>query len=196
MASEADRLLDRDIHAFIFSDNVSVEDEVALKRAARDRGLLVMGPDCGTASLGGLPMAFANEVTHGSIGLVGASGTGLQEVMVQIDRLGGGVSHAIGLGGRDLGAEVGGISCLQALRALDDGCAHPHAIVLDQQASGAESARPCHRCRPHAVQAGRRAPARRAARRLEVDGNVHYARTLEEAARVAVALAGRRARAT
>ena len=105
---------------FIFSDNVSIEDEVALKLAARDRGLLVMGPDCGTASLAGLPIAFANEVHDGSIGLVGASGTGLQAVMVQIDRLGGGVSHAIGLGGRDLGAEVGGISCLQALRALDD----------------------------------------------------------------------------
>ena len=69
-----------------------------------------MGPDCGTGSLGGLPLAFANEVHDGSIGLVGASGTGLQEVMVQIDRLGGGVSHAIGLGGRDLGAEVGGIT--------------------------------------------------------------------------------------
>ena len=96
VASETRRLLDRGIHVLIFSDNVSVEDEVALKLAARDRGLLVMGPDCGTASLAGLPIAFANEVREGSIGLVGASGTGLQAVMVQIDRLGGGVSHAMG----------------------------------------------------------------------------------------------------
>src|SRR5262245_11541299 len=102
VASEVHRLLDRDIHAFIFSDNVSVEDEVALKRRACERGLLVMGPDCGTGSLGGLPLGFANEVHAGSIGLVAASGTGLQEVMVQIDRHGGGVSHAIGVGGRDL----------------------------------------------------------------------------------------------
>ena len=105
-------------NVFIFSDNVSVDVEVALKSRARERGLLVMGPDCGTGSIGGLPLGFANVVHAGKIGLVGASGTGLQEVMVQIDRLGGGVSHAIGLGGRDLSAEVGGITCLQALRAL------------------------------------------------------------------------------
>src|SRR5918994_6491098 len=90
VASEVHALLDRNIHAFIFSDNVSIEDEVALKRKARERGLLVMGPDCGTGSLHGLPLAFTNVVHEGSIGLVGASGTGLQEIMVQIDRLGGG----------------------------------------------------------------------------------------------------------
>ena len=105
VAAEVRRLLDRDIHVFIFSDNVSIDDEVALKRKARERGLLVMGPDCGTGSIGGFPLAFANAVHEGDIGLVGASGTGLQEVMVQIDALGGGVSHAIGLGGRDLSAE-------------------------------------------------------------------------------------------
>ena len=108
---------------------MSIEDEVALKRRARERGLLVMGPDCGTGSIRGLPLAFANVVHEGSIGLVGASGTGLQEIMVQIDRLGGGVSHAIGLGGRDLSAEVGGITCLQALRALDADAA-TDAVVL------------------------------------------------------------------
>ena len=73
-----------------------------------------MGPDLRTASIGGLPLGFANVVHAGNIGLVGASGTGLQEVMVQIDQLRGGVSHAIGLGGRDLSARVGGITCLQA----------------------------------------------------------------------------------
>ena len=189
VASEARRLLDRGIHAFVFSDNVSVEDEVALKRAARERGLLVMGPDCGTASLGGLPSRSPTRCREGSIGLVGASGTGLQEVMVQIDRLGGGVSHAIGLGGRDLGAEVRGISCLQALRALDDDAAHQHDRA-HQQASGPERARRRDRRRR------RRSPSRSsrtcsASRpQAEVDGNVHYARTLEETARVAVELAG------
>src|SRR5262245_55219852 len=85
VAPEVHALLDRNIHAFIFSDNVSIEDEVAFKRRALERGLLVMGPDCGTGSLHVLPLAFANVVHEGSIGLVGASGTGLQEIMVQID---------------------------------------------------------------------------------------------------------------
>ena len=188
VASETRRLLDRGIHALIFSDNVSIEDEVALKLAARDRGLLVMGPDCGTASLAGLPIAFANEVHDGSIGLVGASGTGLQAVMVQIDRLGGGVSHAIGLGGRDLGAEVGGISCVQALRALDDD-ARTRTDRAHQQASGAG-------VRDDVISVAQTLSKPVVAHLIgdrpqrEVDGNVHYARTLEEAARVAVALAG------
>lgn len=190
VASETRRLLDRGIHTLIFSDNVSVDDEVALKLAARDRGLLVMGPDCGTASLAGLPIAFANEVHDGSIGLVGASGTGIQAVMVQIDRLGGGVSHAIGLGGRDLGAEVRGIGCVQALRALDDD-ARTRTIVLvskppatgvrDEVISVAETL-----SKPVVAHLVGDRPQR------EVDGNVHYARTLEEAGRVAVALAGPR----
>jgi len=191
VASEVHSLLDRNIHAFIFSDNVSIEDEVALKRRARERGLLVMGPDCGTGSLRGLPLAFANVVHEGSIGLVGASGTGLQEVMVQIDRLGGGVSHAIGLGGRDLSAEVGGITCLQALRALDADAATaavvliskpPAPSVRDEVIGVASSlSKPV-----VAILLGERPEA-------EVHGNVHYARTLEETARVAVELAGTRA---
>jgi len=190
VASETRRLLDRGIHAFIFSDNVSVEEEVALKLEARDRGLLVMGPDCGTASLAGLPIAFANEVHDGSIGLVGASGTGLQAVMVQIDRLGGGVSHAIGLGGRDLGAEVGGISCVQALRALDDD-ARTRTVVLISKP-------PAPGVRDDVIGVAKTLSKPVVAHLVgdrpqrEVDGNVHYARTLEEAARLAVALAGPR----
>jgi FdrA protein len=194
VASEAHALLDRDIHAFVFSDNVSVEDEVALKVRARERGLLVMGPDCGTGSLHGLPLAFANVVRDGSIGLVGASGTGLQEIMVQIDRLGGGVSHAIGLGGRDLSAEVGGITCLQALRALDADLAtavvvlvsKPPAASVREEVMGLAGALSTPVV---AILLGERPPG-------EVDGNVHHARTLEEAARVAVELAGTRASRT
>jgi len=118
-AAEARKALDRGLHVMLFSDNVPIEDERALKETARDRGLLLMGPDCGTAIIGGVPLAFANEVPRGGIGLVAASGTGLQEVSCLIARAGQGVSHAIGVGGRDLKAAVGGIMTLMAIDALD-----------------------------------------------------------------------------
>jgi FdrA protein len=191
VAEEVGRLLDRNIHAFVFSDNVSIEDEVALKARATERGLLVMGPDCGTGCIRGIPLGFANAVGDGSVGLVGASGTGLQEVMVQIDRLGGGVSHAIGVGGRDLSAQVGGVMCLQALRALDDDATTDVIVLISKP--------PARRVRDQviglagglskpvvALLLGEGAAAR-------VDGAVRYARTLEEAARLAVELAGTRA---
>ena len=100
--AEALKALKRGLNVFLFSDNVSVEDEIELKTMARARGLLVMGPDCGTAILDGVPLGFANAVRRGTIGLVGASGTGLQQVSCLIDRYGAGVSQAIGVGGRDL----------------------------------------------------------------------------------------------
>jgi FdrA protein len=96
-------------HAFIFSDNVPIHEEVALKRFAAERGLLVMGPDCGTAILGGVGLGFANRVKEGSIGLVGASGTGIQQVSCLVDAWGGGIAAAIGTGSHDLSAEVGGV---------------------------------------------------------------------------------------
>jgi FdrA protein len=110
----------------MFSDNVAIADEVALKREARERGLLVMGPDCGTAIIGGVPLGFANVVPRGDIGIIGASGTGVQEVSCLIARYGRGISHAIGTGGRDLKDEVGAITTLMAIDALDadDGTAH------------------------------------------------------------------------
>jgi FdrA protein len=88
--------LDLGKHVFLYSDNVSLEDEIALKKTAREKGLLVMGPDCGTAIINGVGLGFANRVRRGPIGLVGASGTGLQAVTSQIHTLGGGISHAIG----------------------------------------------------------------------------------------------------
>ena len=118
-AAEARRALNRGLHVMMFSDNVPIADEVALKRDARQRGLLMMGPDCGTAIIGGVPLAFANVIARGDIGLVGASGTGLQEVSTLIARGGGGVSHVIGVGGRDLKQAVGGITTLMAFDALD-----------------------------------------------------------------------------
>lgn len=116
--AEARKAIGQGLHAMIFSDNVPLEDEAALKREAQTLGRLVMGPDCGTALIGGVPLAFANVVRRGGVGIVGASGTGTQEVSCLIDQLGGGISHAIGVGGRDLTAEVGGISTLMAIDAL------------------------------------------------------------------------------
>ncbi len=116
--AEALKALKRGLHVFLFSDNVPVADEVALKDLAERKGLLLMGPDCGTAILDGVPLGFANVVRRGQIGLVGASGTGLQQVSCLIDRLGEGVSQVIGVGGRDLDERVAGRMTLAALRRL------------------------------------------------------------------------------
>jgi FdrA protein len=116
--AEARRALDAGLHVMLFSDNVPVETEVELKRLARERGLFLMGPDCGTAIVAGVPLGFANAVPRGRIGLVAASGTGLQEVSCRLAAEGEGVSHAIGVGGRDLTDAVGGAMTLAALAAL------------------------------------------------------------------------------
>lgn len=116
--AEARKAIRRGLNAMIFSDNVDIEAEAALKAEARELGRLVMGPDCGTAIIAGTPLAFTNVVPRGSIGMIGASGTGLQEVTCLVAQHGGGISHAIGVGGRDLKAEVGGISTLMAIEAL------------------------------------------------------------------------------
>ncbi len=118
-AREAEKALDKNLHVLIFSDNVSIEDELKLKEKARDKGLLLMGPECGTASINGVGLCFANKVRKGNISLISASGTGLQEVMVQIDKLGGGISQSIGIGGRDLKKEIGGIMMLEGLKVLE-----------------------------------------------------------------------------
>ena len=110
--------LERDIHVMMFSDNVTIEDERSLKEFAVERGLLMMGPDCGTAIINGVPLAFANVVRRGNIGIVGASGTGTQEVSSLIDQLGAGVTQVIGTGGRDLKKGIDGLMFAQALDAL------------------------------------------------------------------------------
>lgn len=115
---EANQILDAGLNLMIFSDNVSLEAEVALKKKALEKGLLVMGPDCGTAIINGVPLAFANEVKTGKIGIVAAAGTGLQEVSSLISNLGEGISQGIGTGGRDVKKEVGGITMIQGLEAL------------------------------------------------------------------------------
>ncbi|MEK6712495.1 MAG: acyl-CoA synthetase FdrA [Nitrospinota bacterium] len=133
---EAMRALRNGLHVFLFSDNVPVEAEVELKREALARGLLCMGPDCGTAYLNGTPLGFANVVPRGRVGIVAASGTGLQAVASRLAALGEGVSQGIGVGGRDLGAEVGGAMTFFALGALraDPGT---EAVVLVSKPPGA-----------------------------------------------------------
>ncbi len=110
--------LDLGRNVFLYSDNVPLDDEYQLKRLARERGLLVMGPDCGTAVVAGAGLGFANRVRRGSVGLVGASGTGLQAILCRIHSLGQGVSHALGTGGRDLGSAIGGQTAGLALETL------------------------------------------------------------------------------
>lgn len=189
VAEEVDRMLDRGLNVMIFSDNVDLEDEIALKRKAVDKGLMVMGPDCGTAEFGGVPLAFSNAVAAGGIGIVGASGTGTQEVMCQVDQLGGGISNAIGLGGRDLSEQVGGLMCLQGLTALDDDPATSTIVVVSKP--------PAPEVRRKVEEVAQRlskpvvlvflGEKPEAARR----GNLHFAYTLADAARLAVQLAGR-----
>ncbi|OGS12182.1 MAG: hypothetical protein A2234_05355 [Elusimicrobia bacterium RIFOXYA2_FULL_58_8] len=110
--------LAKNLNVLIFSDNVPLETEIVLKRTALKKGLLVMGPDCGTAIINGAPIAFANSVRRGNIGVVAASGTGLQEVTTLISNEGAGISQAIGTGGRDVKLEVGALTLLQALKML------------------------------------------------------------------------------
>ena len=139
--AEALKALKRGLNVFLFSDNVPLADEIELKRLAERKGLLVMGPDCGTAILDGIPLGFANVVRDGRIGLIGASGTGLQQVSCLIDRLGEGISQAIGVGGRDLHEQVGGIMALSALRRLASDEGTSVIVVISKPAAPAVARR-------------------------------------------------------
>jgi len=185
-AAEALKALKRGLNVFLFSDNVTVDDEVTLKRLANQRGLLLMGPDCGTAIIDGVPIGFANVVRHGPIGLVSASGTGLQAVTCAIDRLGSGVSQAIGVGGRDLSAAVGGMMMCQGIERLGQDPATEVVVLISKPPSpeglanvvqtAAAIPKPVVACfigaRPEALG----------------ESGLHQATTLEEAARLAVSL--------
>jgi FdrA protein len=124
---EAWEALLRGLHVLLFSDNVSLEDEIALKKYAREHGLLLMGPGAGTAILNNVSLGFANVLPRGPVGIVSAAGTGLQEVSTLLARRGVGISQCIGTGGRDLKKEVGGIMMLEALKALQQ---DPDTAVL------------------------------------------------------------------
>lgn len=128
-AAEARKALELGLHVMLFSDNVNIDDEVALKSYAKSKDLLLMGPDCGSAIINGVPLAFANVVNRGHIGIVAASGTGLQEACSIISNHGAGISQAIGTGGRDVRKEVGGTMFIEAMKALNDD-KDTHCILL------------------------------------------------------------------
>ena len=140
-AAEARAALARGLHVMMFSDNVTVEDEIALKQFAISRGLLMMGPDCGTALIAGAPVAFANVVPRGDVGLIAASGTGLQEVSTLLARNGRGVSHGIGVGGRDLKEAVGGLMTMAAFDALEADPATRHIVIISKPPAAAVTTR-------------------------------------------------------
>ncbi len=139
--SEARKALQRGLHVMIFSDNVPIEQEAQLKLEARELGLLVMGPDCGTAIINGVPLAFANKVPRGDIAIVGASGTGIQEIACLMARQGQGISQGIGVGGRDLHERVGGVSTLMAMSALENDVDTRHVVLVSKPPSAAVSAK-------------------------------------------------------
>ncbi|MEO6208334.1 MAG: acyl-CoA synthetase FdrA [Candidatus Limnocylindrales bacterium] len=186
-SAEARKALKRGLHVFMFSDNVPVEDEIELKALARERGLLLMGPDCGTAILDGVPLGFANHVRRGTIGLAGASGTGLQQVTSLIDRFGAGVSQAIGVGGRDLDERVGGVMMIDAIERLaaDPGTA---VIVLISKPPAASVAE---RVMTAASKAGKPVVVNLldGDPKAVAEAGLTFAGTFEDAARLASALA-------
>ena len=181
--AEALKALRAGLHVMLFSDNVDVAAEVELKRYAAERSLLMMGPDCGTAIIDGIPLGFANAVPRGRIGLAAASGAGLQEVISLVAAEGEGVSQAIGLGGRDLSDAVGGLMLTQALSALARDRATEVICVIGKPPGATVAQR-------LAREAGRLGkPCVSISGRPRHSIPWHSAATLEDAARAAVALA-------
>jgi FdrA protein len=175
-------------HVFLYSDNVSLEDEIALKQRAAEQGLLVMGPDCGTAIVNGVGLGFANRVRRGAIGVVGASGTGLQQVTARIHQLGGGITHALGTGGRDLSEKVGAATARQSLDLLARD-PDTKVIVLISKPPAAQVVDELLRVagclnKPVVIDFIGYRPAE------TQRGNVYFVKTLDEAAELAVELAG------
>lgn len=185
-AAEAFKALRLGLHVMLFSAGVSEADEVALKEYAGANGLLMMGPDCGTAIINGVPLGFANVVRRGDIGCVGASGTGLQEVTTLVHRYGGGLSQVIGTGGRDLSRTVGGLATLQALDALAEDPATRVIVLVSKPPDPEVAARILER----AGGAGKPVIVNflGAAADTGPEPGLVPARTLEEAARRAVTL--------
>ena len=185
-AREARKALSLGLHVMLFSDNVALEDEVALKQLAVRKGLLLMGPDCGTAILNGVPLGFANAMPRGRVGFVAASGTGLQQVTCLLAARGEGVSQAIGVGGRDMTEKVGGLMTLQALDALGADPATELIIVIGKPPAPAIRERVEARLRAlkkPCVMAllGREVKARQ-------DGALTTVATLEDASEAAIAM--------
>lgn len=186
--SLADQALDLGVNPMIFSDNVSVEEERTLKKKAVEKGLIVMGPDCGTCILDGACLGFGNQVRRGPIGIVGAAGTGIQELACLIHQSGGGISHAIGTGGRDLSRDIGGISMLQGLECLARDESTQVILLLSKPADPAVADHILERARQVAKPVivcflgGKRRPD---------EGNLQFADTMDLAADLALRHTGR-----
>ncbi len=185
-AAEALKALKRGLHVFLFSDNVPLEQECAVKAVAEKKGLLVMGPDCGTAILGGVPLGFANAVRRGAIGVVGASGTGIQQVTTLVHQLGQGISHAIGTGSRDVLDAVGGITLKRAFAMLAADAGTKVIVIVSKP--------PAKSVADHLLSSAARAGKPvvvlfLGAAGLKSGGNLTVVATLEDAATAAVALA-------
>jgi FdrA protein len=173
-------------HVFLFSDNVSVDEEISLKQMAAEKGLLVMGPDCGTAVVRGIGLGFANKCRFGPIGVVAAAGTGLQQVTSRVHQLGGGISYGIGTGGRDLSEKVGAVTFLMGLDALSRD-PDTKVIVL-------VSKPPAPKVAEEVLKTARKAGKMvvicfvgRPVSAFQLD-NLHFAVSLDDAARIAVDL--------
>ncbi len=186
---EAEQALRHGLHVFLFSDNVPVEQEQRLKILAANKGLLLMGPDCGTAIINGIGLGFSNVVSRGSIGIVGASGTGMQQLICLIAATGMGVSQAIGTGGRDLSEAIGGVMMRRGLELLAND-EQTEVIVLVSKPPAERVA--------HEILAAAQITkpvvvvflGTAAERFASEAGNAHMARTLTEGAELAVSLAG------
>jgi FdrA protein len=183
-AGEALKALKLGMNVFLFSDNVAVSDELILKQEADRRGLIVMGPDCGTAIIGGVPLGFANAVRRGDVGLVGASGTGSQEIACLLDRAGAGISQLIGVGSHDLSEAIGARSMLAALDALAADAATRVIVLVSKPPAPAVAAVVLERAR----RAGKPVVVNFLGDRVEASENIHPADTLEDAAVLAASL--------
>ena len=184
-AAEAKKALNLGLNVMLFSDNVSIQEEVEIKKIGRAADLLVMGPDCGTAIINGLPLGFANVVTKGPVGIAAASGTGLQQVSSLLTQWGVGISQAIGTGGRDLSADVGGVAMTEAIKVLGED-AQTEMIILVSKPANKEVAEKIF------------AVAREAEKpvivcfftteKISSDGLIQFVTTLDEAAEIAYSI--------
>lgn len=179
--------LRKNLHVMLFSDNVSLAEELELKQYAAKKELFVMGPDCGTAMIQTVPLCFSNKVNQGDVGIVAASGTGAQEVMVLVSAHGAGLSQVIGTGGRDLSVEINGLMVLQSLAALNEDTATKVIVLISKPPAPSVADRVIALIKekvtkPVVINFLGQSFAQ------ETDGNIHFASTLEDAALKAIEL--------
>jgi succinyl-CoA synthetase alpha subunit len=184
-AREAHKALEAGLNVFLFSDNVSIDDELELKQFAEKKKLLVMGPDCGTSLIGGVGIGFANVVRKGPIGAIGAAGTGLQEFTSRIHNAGFGISHAIGTGGHDLSDRISGLTTFAALDALEADPATKVIVVISKPPGAKTLARLIERfksCVKPIVGCFLGAPAQP----QKTNAGFQYASTIDDAVRLSI----------